>query len=143
LGWGLITPYRDGWFLAESRGDLIPYLIATICVGVGGAILSTSFVTALLGLVVLFVPSAIVHNPVVLGVLTVVAGTIAALSFMLQMEHIAENVVAPWVVRTILQIASPTEFRKMVVTCVLYLPFGIGMGACMIGVAALGALLIA
>lgn len=143
MGWGLITPYRDGWFLAESRGDLIPYLIATICVGVGGAILSTSFVTALLGLVVLFVPSAIVHNPVVLGVLTVVAGTIAALSFMLQMEHIAENVVAPWVVRTILQIASPTEFRKMVVTCVLYLPFGIGMGACMIGVAALGALLIA
>ena len=116
MGWGLITPYRDGWFLAESRGDLIPYLIATICVGVGGAILSTSFVTALLGLVVLFVPSAIVHNPVVLGVLTVVAGTIAALSFMLQMEHIAENVVAPWVVRTILQIASPTEFRKMVVT---------------------------
>jgi len=143
LGWGLITPYRDGWFLAESRGDLIPYLIATICVGVGGAILSTSFVTALLGLVVLFVPSAIVHNPVVLGVLTVVAGTIAALSFMLQMEHIAENVVAPWVVRTILQIASPTAFQKMVVTCVLYLPFGIGMGACMIGVAALGALLIA
>ena len=143
MGWGLITPYRDGWFLAESRGDLIPYLIATICVGVGGAILSTSFVTALLGLVVLFVPSAIVHNPVVFGVLTVVAGTIAALSFMLQMEHIAENVVAPWVVRTILQIASPTEFRKMVVTCVLYLPFGIGMGACMIGVAALGALLIA
>lgn len=143
MGCECLTFFSDGASLAESRGDLIPYLIATICVGVGGAILSTSFVTALLGLVVLFVPSAIVYNPVVFGVLTVVAGTIAVLSFMLQMEHIAENVVAPWVVRTIMQIASPTAFGKMVVTCVLYLPFCIGMGACMIGVAALGALLIA
>jgi len=141
LGWGLITPYRDGWFLAENHNAVPSYVAAILCAWAGAVAVAASLGTAFVGVFCVLAPSSVVQNLLIL-VMCLVAGSVLSLgAFIHLVRYIGHEVLTPWVVRALLGIDATAAMRAMYIRCILCLPVGVCIGSGILGVALLFALL--